>query len=223
MYRFFVNKKTDQNYFELDEMLLKHIKVLRISNEKFYCNYLGTFYECVLENSKAKILRKTNINHEFRNSVILAAPIIKLKNFEIIIQKATELGVSEIIPMISKYSDVNLVKQIDKKIIRYQEIIKNAAEQSFRNIIPKLHLATKLETIIEKYAMKNKYIIYENATSSCVNTLESNAIILVGPEGGFDLQEVKLAEKNGFQTISLGKRILRSETACITSLSKIIE
>ncbi|MGV2393978.1 UNVERIFIED_CONTAM: hypothetical protein O8I53_14095, partial [Campylobacter lari] len=64
------------------ENILKHIKTARLEKEKFYCNYLGKFYLCELENKKALILNEEDINHEFNHEVILAAPIIKIKRYE---------------------------------------------------------------------------------------------------------------------------------------------
>nr|WP_307937663.1 RsmE family RNA methyltransferase [Mycoplasmopsis bovis] len=126
MHRFFVDQK-ENDYFILDEKIIKHIKSARLFNEHFLCNYLGRFYECFFESNKAKIVKELSISHEYTNEIILVAPIVKIKRFEWLIQKATELGVSRIIPMNSKYVDQTIVKhEFSKKIDRFNEIIKNA-------------------------------------------------------------------------------------------------
>lgn len=225
MHRFFVDKKIDENHFSLDQLTLKHIKVARLEKDHFYCNFNAQFYECILENNYAKILTKTTINNEYQQAVILAAPIIKNKRFEWILQKATELGTTKIIPLVSQYTENNLVKNDFKesKYTRYYEILKNAAQQSFRNIIPSLDKPTKLEDILKANHDKKIFIAYENETSSKVISLPTNSLLIVGPEGGFSEAEITLASKYKANVINLGKTILRAETACLTLLSKVIE
>ncbi|MBZ4195567.1 16S rRNA (uracil(1498)-N(3))-methyltransferase [Mycoplasma sp. 1331] len=224
MHRFFVSKK-ENNYFILDEKVLKHIKSARVKNQTFLCNYNGEFYSCIFENSKAKIIKKEEINHEFEHSVILAAPIIKIKRFEWILQKATELGVTQIIPMNSKYVDQSIIKnEFKRKNDRFQEIIKNAAEQSFRNKIPDFFRIMKFEDIIANNKDKVIYVAYENQNLENIETsLQTNSVLIVGPEGGFTVEEIEYAKANGCKIVSLGKTILRAETACLYMLSNIRE
>ncbi|EGV00053.1 16S rRNA (uracil(1498)-N(3))-methyltransferase [Mycoplasmopsis columbina] len=224
MHRFFVQER-DGNYFNLDESVKKHIKVARLDKEIFLCNYQNNFYECVLENQKAKILKERfDINNEFKKEVILAAPIIKMNRFEWLIEKATELGVTKIIPLITKFTDGSLVKyDLARKYERHCEIVKNAAEQSFRNIIPQFLKPTKLENLINEHQNKNIFLAYENANSSVVKELPTNSLIIVGPEGGFSQEEISYAQENNVKIISLGKTILRAETACLYVLSNIKE
>ncbi|WP_029513020.1 16S rRNA (uracil(1498)-N(3))-methyltransferase [Mycoplasmopsis iners] len=224
MNRFFVKNKIDENTFELDENILKHIKVARLKNENFYCNYQGKFYVCKLENNNATILEEVNINHEYKNEVVLAAPIIKIPRFEWMLEKAVELGVTKIIPTITQYTDGSLVKyDLPKKYQRHCEIVKNAAEQSFRNIIPQLTDPQKIADVLNEYQSKNIYIAHEKASENRTTVLKTNSIIFIGPEGGFSDEEIALAEQFGAKTISLGKTILRAETAAICALSKIDE
>lgn len=101
MFRFFVNKKTNQG-FELPKETLRHLKVVRAEKEHFICVFEQKFYECVLSGDEAKIIKEINENHEFKGEVVLAAGIIETKNWEFMIQKAVELGVTKIIPVYSK-------------------------------------------------------------------------------------------------------------------------
>ncbi|MGY5139632.1 16S rRNA (uracil(1498)-N(3))-methyltransferase [Mycoplasmopsis gallinarum] len=224
MHRFFVNKLIDNSYFELENEQLKHIKVARLEKDHFLCNYRSIFYECYLENNRAYIVQKLNINHEYQNEVILAAPIIKIKRFEWILQKATELGVTKIIPLISHYTDKKLVKyELRTKWNRFEEIIKNAAEQSFRNIIPELLEPQELFDLFKQHQKYNQYLAYENTQDLTKSQLKTNSIIYIGPEGGFSKDEVTEAQKFQVKIINLGKTILRAETACLAALANIDE
>ncbi|UUD34712.1 16S rRNA (uracil(1498)-N(3))-methyltransferase [Mycoplasmopsis caviae] len=225
MHRFFVDKKIDNEHFELSVQILKHIKVARVENEEFICTYEGEFYKCKLKNKTAYIIEKLNLNNEFNKPLILAAPIIKIKRFEWILQKATELGVSTIIPFVSKYTDSKILKyEFNSKLERFGEIIKNAAEQSFRNIIPQLTTPMNLKQIVNAYPNESKYLAYENLQNESNNiSYPTNSILIVGPEGGFSDEEIEFAQKNNIKITSLGKRILRAETACLYMLSNVKE
>ncbi len=224
MYRFFVSRKIDDQKFELDKKILDHIKVLRLNkNEKIYCIYNNEFYLCHVENNYAIIDKKTDINNEFKGKVYLFAAIINIKRFEWLIQKAVELGVTDFFPVISKNVNSKYLQQIKAKKDRFYEIAKNASEQSFRNIIINIHEVIKFEDAI-KLDLKNKYIAHEKNNSSCENMLfESDVAFFVGPEGGFDENEIDKAIENNVKPISLGKRILRSETSSLYLLSRIIK
>ncbi|MGV2393979.1 UNVERIFIED_CONTAM: RsmE family RNA methyltransferase, partial [Campylobacter lari] len=108
-------------------------------------------------------------------------------------QKATELGVTKIIPMNSRYVDQNLVKyDLKAKVNRFQEIIKNAAEQSFRNIIPVYDEVKSLKDIILENQDKNIYLAYElKNNEKPLTNLKTNSLLIAGPEGGFSPEEVE--------------------------------
>nr|WP_308437123.1 RsmE family RNA methyltransferase [Mycoplasmopsis bovis] len=158
--------------------------------------------------------------------MILAAPIIKIKRFEWLIQKATELGVSRIIPMNSKYVDQTIVKhEFSKKIDRFNEIIKNALlNKALGNIVPELESIKTFEEIILNNQDKKIYVAYENKElDSQIDKIDTNSILIVGPEGGLSDSEVDFALKNNCFIVSLGKTILKAETACIYMLSNVRE
>lgn len=221
MFRFFVNKK-EQNSFPLPKETLNHIKVARVEKENFICTYEGKFYECKLVGNSAEIIKEINEDHEFKNEVILAASIIDTKRFEWLIQKAAELGATKIIPMTSKNVSKKISGEIERKIERWNEIALNASEQSFRNYPLVVTNITSFEDVLKNYNhIPNKFIAHEKKDAQVKHNFNSNVLFLTGPEGGFSEDEVQNALKQGFEVLSLGKRILRAETASIFMLSRI--
>ncbi|WP_373435200.1 16S rRNA (uracil(1498)-N(3))-methyltransferase [Metamycoplasma equirhinis] len=219
MYKFYCDKLID-GYFELDEETQKHLKVVRIKNESFLINYQNQFYECILEfSAKAKIIKKMDINNEANFEIIVAIPVIKQTNFEIAIQKATELGATKIIPFISKFCDSQNLKTMSNKN-RLLKIIKEAAQQSFRNKIPEFAELIMFDQLI-KLNVKNKILAYENKKKSPISEINENVLLIVGPEGGFSSAEIDDATKANVKIVSLTKTILRAETALIYMLAKI--
>ena len=150
---------------------------------------------------------------------------------ELIIQKAVELGVYEIIPVETKRSIVKLDgKKADGKISRWQSISESAAKQSKRNVIPTVSQVLTFNQALEKAKQLDLVILpYENkegmsATLNALKQLKSGMTvgIFIGPEGGFEQSEVDACEQIDAKIISLGKRILRTETAAITTLSMLM-
>lgn len=221
MFRFFVEEK-EENYFLLTPPILAHLKVARIEKKQFICVYQSKFFLCKLENKKAKIIKEIIENHEFKNKVVLGAALINIKRFEWLIQKATELGVTDFYPIISTNISHKISGDINKKLIRWNTIALNAAEQSFRNNVMIVHKPTKFETII-KTAIPNKYLAHEKTSKKIIASFPTNSLFLTGPEGGFSEQEVEMARSNNFKIVSLGKRILRAETASLFMLARINE
>ena len=219
MFRFFVKEKRG-NSFLLSEETLKHIRVSRTTSKEFICVFEEEFYVCMLENNVAVIKNKINEFHEHDGEVIIAAGFIDTKRFEWLIQKTTELGATKIIPVLSENVSKKLPINIDKKLERWNQIALNASEQSFRN---KQLIVEKPQTFDEilKLKIKNKFIAHEKNNNDVKMSFPTDSLFLVGPEGGFSEIEVKKASKNNFEIVSLGKRILRAETASIFILSRI--
>lgn len=222
MYRFFVDKKIN-NAFELSKETQNHIKTIRLKpNENIICVYDEKFYICEAKGKEARIISQINENHEYKGDVVLFASIINIKRFEWLIQKATELGVKEFFPMITKNTNTKLVETIKFKKNRFKEIIKNSSEQSFRNKQMNINDPITFEDAI-KFKIENKYFAHEKETNNNKQIYTTNCAIYVGPEGGFSDEEVEEAQKNNVVIVSLGKRILRAETASLVLLSKIQE
>lgn len=178
---------------------------------------------------KAKAVEKINFDPELTSFVRLIYSIPKGDKLDLVVQKATELGVSEIVLLNSERCIAKITKEKkDKKLKRLNEIAKNAAEQSHRLIVPTIELVLDNINELSFYKENNfNYIAYEKEFSSKNNVLiddlenlnDKIINVLVGPEGGFSEKEVEIANSFNFKNISLGKRILRSETAAIALLS----
>lgn len=168
---------------------------------------------------------------ELPSKVYLFQGLPKADKMELIIQKAVELGVYQVIPVSSKRAVVKLdEKKAKSKIERWQGIAEAAAKQSKRGIIPEIGPVMTMKQAIEfSKCAKVRVIPYELAegmskTKEIIEGLKpgEDVAIFIGPEGGFEEEEVKLASESGIEPITLGKRILRTETAGMTVLSWIM-
>jgi len=147
----------------------------------------------------------------------LFASLVKKDNFEWIAQKATELGVSHIIPIASDRSEKK-----DLNLERIQKIIIEAAEQSGRGTLPILYSITDLSSAITNYGHV-KSIVWDPASVKFSQKDVADCIgAYIGPEGGWSPQELELFNEHGIQVRSLGPQILRSETAVIAVISQLV-
>jgi 16S rRNA (uracil1498-N3)-methyltransferase len=144
---------------------------------------------------------------------------------ELIIQKAVEIGVTKIVPVVSSRCVSRPDKKsLSKKIIRWQKIAKQAAMQSGRGIIPKIGECLSFKDAVEN-AKGEKVIFYELGGESVKTILKNTPeeiSIFIGSEGGFSSEEVSLVTENGGKRATLGKRILRAETAPLVALTLIM-
>lgn len=233
MQHYFVNTKID-NYFLFDKETNHHLNnVMRIKNkEELICVYEEVFYLCEIEVNnkelKAIIKEKLNINNELNTHINLIYGIPKGEKLDLVLQKATELGVKEITLFNSERSIVKFDEsKINTKMERFNKIVKGASEQSKRSIIPTINKPININEIplndiniiaFEEESCNNQSTLF-NILNKNLNNLKINVVI--GPEGGFSNKEVDYLVKKGYVRVSLGKRILRSETACLDIISKI--
>ena len=169
------------------------------------------------------ILKET----ELKTDVTLFFALAKSDKNEFVIQKATELGAKRIVLFQGKRSIVKLDKEdFLKKLNRYQSIAKEAAEQCHREYIPEIEYARSIKEI-SPFLCKENLFAYEldaGKTNSFDDIFKNNyqsISVIIGPEGGFDIEEAEELNKMNFKNISLGKRILRCETAAVYALSVI--
>jgi len=218
---------------------VNHIKnVLRMhpGEEIMILDGSGMEYRCEIETISdevlAKVLEAKKTEAELSVRLLLFQGLPKKDKMELIIQKAVELGVCEIIPVLTKRTVVKLEdkKKEQKKLERWQAIAEAAAKQSGRGIIPKVCEVVKFAEAVKQAATLDEALIpYELAEGmdearERIRGLHSKKTIgiFIGPEGGFEEEEIALAANAGIHPITLGKRILRTETAGLCILSVIM-
>ena len=230
MQRYFVHGNLENIIF--NEQDLFHI-------EKVMRNKVGDEIEIVLDSKaylvaidsfkpfKVHIVNPILKETETPYPITLFFPLTKSDKAELVIQKATEIGVHRIIFYRAIRSVVKLDEEgFNKKKVRYESIAKEAAEQCHRLLIPNIVGVINFNDI-KSYLSKHNLLAFEmdaGRTSSLHEELDNvsgDVSIIVGPEGGFDNKEISYLDDIGFHHVSLGKRILRCETAAIYALSVI--
>ena len=190
----------------------------------------GRLYLCRLMNTnplEVVVIHEIKSDVELNEEVTLLFALTKGDKIDLVMQKACELGVKKIALVQTERCVVRYEsKDIEKKISRYQKILKEASEQSHRLIIPELIGVFNLKNLPKEALSDLNYVAYEkdanDTTSAFMNLKKGKSIsVLVGPEGGFSEEEINFLTKQGFIRTSLGKRILRAETAAIYALSVI--
>ncbi|MCR5308638.1 MAG: 16S rRNA (uracil(1498)-N(3))-methyltransferase [Bacilli bacterium] len=172
------------------------------------------------------VLEKLDDNSELKANVTLYYCLSKGDKNDFVIQKATELGASKIVLVSSKRCVVKYEnKDVDKKILRFTKIAKEAAEQCHRLIVPEIVGPINIENLNKVINEETLFVAYEEESqkspSFTISGKENSVGVFIGPEGGIDEKEVKLLNEFGFKNISLGNRILRTETAAVFALSII--
>jgi len=239
MYHFFVSEEQingENAYIEGSDV--NHIvNVLRMKpgeelliSVKGDWDYLCKIVDIETDRVNLKVLESME-QRELPVNITLLQGIPKSDKLEMIIQKAVELGVSEIIPVKTKRVVVKIdEKKVDTKVNRWNAIAESAAKQSKRSIIPKVYEPMSIDNALE--IVKDfgvKLIPYENAdgidkTRKILDNMDKtkNIAVFIGPEGGFEESEVERIKNSGFEVITLGKRILRTETAGLALFSNIM-
>ena len=152
----------------------------------------------------------------------LALAVSKGDRFEWAIKKATELGVTSIVPIMSQRVDMRLSpERWQKKQEHWQQIVISACEQSGRALVPEVHEPTTLSQWLSDVEADCKLVLDPEATPSALHHQPASIALLTGPEGGLAPSELTLASENGFSAMRLGPRVLRTETAPLLSLIHI--
>ena len=228
MQRYFSDKKID-NYYLLnqdDEYHIIHVMRMKLKDKIEIVDKKKTYLcEIISLNPvKAMIIETILENHENEKPIIIVQSLVNEQKMDFILQKGTELGADAFYPYQAVNSVVKENQKSAKKIIRWQKIVKEAAEQSKRNIIPLVHNIIDLKELCQIDASLKIFLSVNEMTKNVKNILQSNIkcdtiIIVVGPEGGFTKLEEETLEKNGFVRASLGRRVLRTETASLAFLA----
>ena len=217
------------DFYLLNETESKHcVKVLRLRNEDkiFLIDGRGGFYkaEIIDDNPKKCLVKIIETKKEYNKRDfyvhIAIAPTKNIDRFEWFLEKATEIGIDEITPIICQHSERKVIKPE-----RLNKVITSAIKQSLKAYHPILNNIIKFDDFIKKDFQGNKFIAhcYNNNLMSLKNaaTGKKDVIILIGPEGDFSIDEVKKAVDNDYTEISLGKSRLRTETAGVVACHTI--
>lgn len=209
----------------LDETESKHaVRVLRLTEgvQVQLIDGKGGFYlaEIVDANPKKCRLNIVESTQEFGKKKfhlhIAIAPTKSMDRFEWFLEKATEIGIDEITPLLTEHSERKNIKPD-----RLEKILVSAMKQSLKAYLPKLNELTRFSEFIANAKIETRYIAHchDGEKPHLKNSLEkgNDILVLIGPEGDFSIEEVEAARRNGFQEISLGVARLRTETAGIVA------
>ena len=231
MPRFYVDfALSPDSVVELPDNVVHHLNVLRVKNteEIVLFNGDGKVYPAlpeVLEKRRAsvRILREEATDNESPLNITLVQAVSAAERMDFTLQKSVELGVAEIRPVISERCVVRLSgERAEKRVARWQEIVVSACEQSGRNIVPKvLPLTTYAQALQQLPQETTKLLMSLNRAQklSDVRPQSGKVVFMVGPEGGWTEKEEQQAFDAGFQSVTLGKRVLRTETASLAAIA----
>lgn len=243
MYKFFVeDEQINDEIIKIIGQDVNHIKnVLRlevgknicICNKKTSNNFICEILEFNSSEVVCKVLERLLETTEAKTHIHIFQGLPKADKMEYIIEKCTEIGVKEITPVIMKRTIVKLEeKDKIKKLERWNKIAEVASKQSKRDKILKVNNIINFKQIFENLSDYDILLVaYENENKNTLknvlNTLKNNKAnlkiaVLIGPEGGIDETEISSLELEGFKTVTLGKRILRTETAPLVIASNIL-
>ena len=239
MYQFFVEPEkigsdraaitgSDVNHIR-NVLRMKPGETVRVSDGRGSC-YDGVIEALQTDEIIVRLSGEKIESTELPVETVLFQGLPKSDKMELIIQKNTELGVSAIVPVATSRAVVKLdEKKADNKVKRWNSIAESAAKQSKRTLIPEVRSVMSFkQALAEASAFDIKLMPYENAegmafTRKCIGEIKTGAkvAIFIGPEGGFSEEEVAAASAAGFVPITLGRRILRTETAGMSVMSML--
>ena len=231
MQRYFVSKK-EENSFIMGKADSYHIvKVMRMKiGNTIEVVYNNMEYLCKITaftpNVKCEIIEIIEGKKRKIPRVSIAQSLVKEQKMDYILQKSTELGVEEIIPISTERSIIKVEEKEKKKLERWKKVVKEASEQSKRSTIPVIKDIKNINSLInEKYDYKLVCSVNEKSKTiksilSKVN-ISDTILFVIGPEGGLSKKEEEILLENGFQAVTLGDNILRTETASLFVLSVI--
>lgn len=238
MFRYFAeNNEVNDDVIQVNKDDAKHLKntlranvgdklIVIINGEE----YLSAITECSKENVVCRLIEKTGNNNEANINITLCQGLPKQTKMEDIIQQNVEVGVKRFIPLITERTIVKLNDKSKeaKKVDRWQKIAKESSKQSKRNIIPKVEDITTFNELIANLKSVDAKIIvpYELEKSKtmkeALSEKKENYYIIIGPEGGFDTKEIQKLQDIGAEVVTLGKRIMRTETAGVVTSAIVL-
>jgi 16S rRNA (uracil1498-N3)-methyltransferase len=236
-YRFYLEEEISQKeeIFLGKEERNKIKNVLRLNPEDKIILYdkngeefLGEIVSFGKENVRCKILKFLRKIEEVKLKITLAQSLLRKEKIETVISKTTEIGVDKIFLFESKRSVGKIsLEEKENKLERYLKIAKHSSEQAKRGIVPEICFCSFKNIIAQADKYSISFLFHQDSKNNLKNFLiknrdVKNILIIIGPEGGFTEEEIKEAEKYNINIVSLGKRILKSETSAIVAISIIL-
>lgn len=229
MQRYFaVNKNlelSNQDIFHISKVMRMKINdIIEIVYDKNV--YLCKITNITKENIDYEIIEEKCENNELDKKITIAFSLVNETKIDFILQKCTELGAYDFIPLNLERCKVKIEKKEEKKLDRWNLITKEAAEQSYRNVLPKVHNIMNLKDLVKLDYDLKIFCSTKEKEKTIKNVLQNNLncdriIIVVGPEGGISKKEEDFLISNNFTGITFGNTILRTETAPIFAVSAI--
>ncbi|MDD6258495.1 MAG: RsmE family RNA methyltransferase [Erysipelotrichaceae bacterium] len=232
MYQYFTNEPLSVGsvYIFTKEQYHHAFDVLHLHDEKIRLVYCQKAYYAICDRQYhgALVIEEDPVIREFPLNITLCMALIRREKFELVLQKAAELGVKRIVPFYSSRCVVQVRKEKQEhQRKRWQYILQSASEQCKRDLIPELCESVSVSSL-KDYSSDVNLCAYEKAgiqsplISDAMDHV-SSVTIVIGPEGGFSEEEVQSLYDDHFMPVTLGKRILRAETAAIYACSVLAE
>ncbi|CCG96453.1 Conserved hypothetical protein [Marinobacter nauticus ATCC 49840] len=185
-------------------------------------DYHATITEAGKKHVQVAVTEAAENETESSLRVVLAQTLSKGDRMDYAVQKAVEMGVSEIVPLTTERCDVKLKgDREDKRLRHWQQVAISAAEQCGRARVPEIQPVMTVQQWLEHARACDLRLVLHHRTERSLNTLEkpSSIALMIGPEGGLTAEEIALAEDNGFLPVALGPRVLRTETAPVAAIA----
>lgn len=216
---------------QLEEAASHHLgKVLRMQSgrELILFNGAGGEYAAIIQEVSKKHVVVTIAEHtaDNRDSPLrleLAIGISRGERFEWVLQKATELGVSKITPLITERTEVKVGGERQEKIMdRWQHILISACEQCQRNLLPELSAPVQIDDWLSTVDADLRFVLHHRDSKTLPAGQKPQSVsLLIGPEGGLSESEIAQARAKNFDPLTLGPRVLRTETAPVAAISLV--
>jgi 16S rRNA (uracil1498-N3)-methyltransferase len=230
LHRFYTTATPKNDTFDISDRELTHqwksVFRYNVGSQVILFDGSGFDYLCVISSlrnlgASATVIRKIKGGEKPKVRLTLCLGVIKKDNFELVVQKATELGVNQVIPVLCERSE--------KKNLNSERLIKiavEASEQSGRGDVPEIKSISKLEDILKGDSLPNN-VLCLNLEGKYIKDVLAEAdfkelAIFIGPEGGWSDEELSLFKKYNIHCVSLGSQVLRAETAAISAASLIL-
>tara|TARA_Y100000768_G_scaffold388518_1_gene384913 strand:+ start:7357 stop:8088 length:732 start_codon:yes stop_codon:yes gene_type:complete len=226
IHRIYINSQFSKDIYHCsDELAHRIINVLRVSNSEdiiiFNSNNEQYLCSVVKDHKKVSLFIKKKITNKPQNNkkVNLALSIVSMKVMDLVIQKSVELGVNNFYPVYTQRSQYH---DVSKKIDHWKKVIIHSSEQCGRYDLMSLIQPSSLDQYIAENSEGPRYLLFQNGEKFNPQDLnKDNITLFIGPEGGFDDNEINIFKINQWKIKKISENILRTETACISALALI--